>query len=81
MKMVPVEKNKIESVIRPKGYLVTMLEKFLDGNYDCVKIEDYPHKKASYCCSSISECIKNNKMVGVKVIRRGTDVFLVKTEI
>lgn len=81
MKITPYDINKLGTM---KGYAksdnLRLLEEFVNSDLDCVKIEDYPHKRAAGCYTSFYSAIKRYNMTGVKVCTRGEDVFLVKVK-
>lgn len=77
MIMVPYEKTKLSS----KSDNFKVISEFLDGDYDCVELVDYPQKCANYCQTSLNASIKKYRFVGVKVMVRGEHVYLVKKEI
>ena len=55
-----------------------MLTEFLNGNDDCVKIEDWTHKNASCCAVSVARSARHYYPNQIKVIQQGGDVYLVK---
>lgn len=57
-----------------------ILKEFLNSNDDCVKIEDWTHKNVNCCAVSMRTSIKHFYPNQIKVIQKGRDVYLVKTE-
>lgn len=81
MKLTPYNISKLGEIRSyAKSNNLKMLEEFANSNYDCVKVEDYPHKTATGCYTSFCKSIKRFNMTGIKVCIRGGDVFLVKVK-
>ena len=55
-----------------------ILEEFINSGMDCARVDGYDNSKAEYCASSLSTSIRRFKLFGVKAIKRGDDVFLIK---
>ena len=83
MRAVPYDFKKIElkKSYFKKSELQKIIEEFLESGQDCVKIEDYNHKDATVCASSLNLAVKRYKMTGAKAISRNGEVFLVKTSL
>lgn len=78
MKMVPYDMKSLRHYKPTKNYLI--LEEFMNGNNDCVRLVDHGHSNAKSCQSCLQSSIRWFGIKGVKVVIRGEDVFLVKTE-
>lgn len=76
MTLVPYDINKVE--VKKNANLFKVLDEFHKSEYDCMKIEDYPHKNANICASALRASIKRYKLFSIKVCVRGNDVILIK---
>lgn len=76
MTLVPC---KIEETKRSWTNLYAVLTNFLEGNEDCVKVENYTHKSAISCRECLDRAIKRFYKGQIKVIKRGDTIYLVKT--
>lgn len=70
---------KFENIKRPNARLKEMLTDFLNGDADCVKVENYPHKNARVAREVIYPAAKRHYKGQIKVIKRGDDIYLAKT--
>lgn len=78
MKLVPIETQKIPSVVpQRKGSNYNTLVEFQESEADCVELREYPHKNAMTAAVCLSKSIKRYRF-NIKVIRRGDRVFLIK---
>lgn len=78
MRLVPYDKKLVGSYYkRTKNYDILM--EFVNSEHDCVKIEGWTQKKASYCSTSLQSSIKRFNIGGVKCILKGEEVYLIKT--
>lgn len=80
MKLVPCEKiyTKYRGVNSDN---LEIIMAFKEGNYECAKIEGYPHKDAKNCVGSLRNTIKNYKIRGIKASFRGDEVYLIKEDL
>lgn len=81
MKIVPYDREKLlfqRHYKRTKN--LQILEEFMDSDEKCVQLIDYEQCNAKSCQSSFQHSIQNFGFVGVRVVTRGDNVFLVKTE-
>ena len=76
MTLVPYDINKV--IERKNANLFKVLEDFHGSEYNCMKVEDYPHKNANCCASCLRAAIKRYKLFSIKVSVRGNDVILIK---
>lgn len=77
MILVPCKFDNIKH--RPNANLQAMLTDFINGDADCVKIENYPHKNATVAREVIYTAAKRRYKGQIKVIKRGDDIYLAKT--
>lgn len=66
-----------------KGYKHTsnmeLLDQFVNGDHDCVRIVDHHWENAKSGYASILNSIKHYRYGGVKVFTRQGEIYLVKT--
>jgi len=70
---------KIEETKRGWSNLKGLLKDFLEGDAECVKVENYTHKSAGVCRECLYTAAKRHYKGQIKVIKRGDDVYLAKT--
>lgn len=70
---------KLENIKRSNANLKEMLTDFINGDADCVKVENYPHKSARVAREVIYLAAQRHYKDQIKVIKRGDDVYLAKT--
>ena len=72
---------KIEDIKKRKTYtdLYKILTEFLEGEADCVKVENYKHKNAYVCRETLYRSAQRYYKNQIKIIQRGDDAYLVKT--
>ena len=79
MKLVPHDKTKLGTRgFYAKTSNLKILEGFAESGYDCVKLEDYPHRDAYTCCGSLKQSIKRFNFGTIACIVRGGEVYLIK---
>lgn len=79
MKLIPYNYEDIEKKSYKPGKNQRILDEFVHSNYDCVRIEDYPHKTASSCQAAFAKSIKIFGLANsVRVISSKGEVFLIK---
>lgn len=80
MRMIPQD---IEQVNRKKNYkrtkLYKLLDKFTSSGYECVKIEDYPHKTAYSFACALRSSAKRFNFNSIVVSVRKRNVYLINT--
>lgn len=79
MKLTPYNKEDLV-LTHGYGYLQEIVDKFCNGDQDCVKIEGWTHKTAGSCQSALRYAILRYNKPNVKAISRNGEVFLIKTE-
>jgi hypothetical protein len=57
------------------------LEAFVDSGLECAKVEDYSHKSASSCLSSLRGSIRRYGMFSINCVMRNGEVFLIRKEV
>lgn len=81
MRLIPYEKEQLGE-LRKGGYnksdIFTTLNEFANSDLNCVKIEGWTQKNAVGCYTSFHRSISRYKMTGIRVVKRGDEVFLVK---
>lgn len=82
MKLVPYDLSKLpgESFYSRSDNL-RILEEFANSGLDCAKVENFTHKHASSCASSLKNSIRNYKMYSIQVITSRGEVFLIKKKV
>ena len=70
---------KIEETKRPYTNLYEVLTDFLEGNDDCVKVENYTQKNATVCRECLYRAAKRFYNGQIMVIKRKDAIYLVKT--
>jgi hypothetical protein len=78
MYFTPYEKEQLKKDLWSKSRNFEILTKFAESNYDCVEVEDYPHKNAKSCQTTLISSMRHYKIRNIKVTIRGERVFLVK---
>lgn len=79
MKMVPCNIDEIKWFYTP-GRNQKLIQEFINSDMKCVKIEDYPHKNAKSCQTSMIGSLKRMRVKTIKVMIRKDEVFLRKVE-
>lgn len=77
MRLIPYDEKKIHYV---KTSNLRILEEFLNSGLTCAKLEGFPQKNAETCACSLRASIRHFKMNGIKVIKRGDAVILLRNE-
>lgn len=79
MNFVPCDLKKI---MNAKGFKGTknydIITEFVEGNYECVKIEGWEHANAYSCTGSLNSAIKRFNKGGIKAVTINGEVYLVK---
>lgn len=70
---------KIEETKRGWTNLYEILTNFLEGNDDCVKVENYTHKNAMCCRECLDRAVKRFYPGQIRVVKRKDAIYLVKT--
>jgi hypothetical protein len=79
MELIAYDKKKIKNIDGfRKSDILMAIEKFVESDMDCVKIEGWTHKHATSCMSSFRNAINRYKIGGVRVLVRNGEVFLIK---
>lgn len=81
MRLTPYEKQKLGNINkrgRTGNYLFELLEEFANSDLDCVKVEEWTHKNATGCVTSLYRAIKRYNKTGIRVIQRRDEVYLIK---
>lgn len=81
MRLTPYEKEKLGELMkesRGKSDIFAILNEFANSDLNCVKIEDWTQKTATGCYTSFHRSITRYRMTGIRVVKRGNEVFLVK---
>lgn len=80
MRLVPCKlEDLMASHERSYMSIYSILTDFLNGNDDCVRVEDDTHLNVDSCVRSLRNSIKRYYDGLIKVINRNGDVYLVKT--
>lgn len=74
MKIVPCDRG----MVMANSAVFEILMQFSRSNYDCVRVEDYPHASANICAQGLRAGIKKYRLFNIKVTKRGNDVFLIR---
>ena len=77
MKLIPYDEKKIYYA---KTSNLRILEEFLNSGLTCAKLEGFPQKNAETCACSLRSSIRHFKMQGIKIIKRGETIILLKNE-
>lgn len=77
MKLIPTD--KVPEVKRNYNKLQDMIEEFVNGPYEVVKVQlnENEYKSVETCTSSLRVAVKRSRY-SVKVFKRGNDVYLSK---
>lgn len=77
MKLIPTD--KVPEVKRNYNKLQDMIEEFVNGPYEVVKVQlnENEYKSVETCVSSLRVAVKRSRY-SVKVFKRGNDVYLSK---
>lgn len=78
MKMIPCDIKEFMKGGYKKTSNLEILEEFASSECECVKIEDYPHKDAYVCASSLKGSIRRFGMTGIDCVSRNGKVFLIR---
>ena len=57
-----------------------ILQEFANSDMTCAKVEDYTHKSAAACASSLVNSIKNYRIPGIQAVVREGAVYLIKVK-
>lgn len=80
MNFVPYERSKLGNVYK-LGKNQAMLREFAESGQDCVKVENYPHRDAKSCQTTLMGSLAtiglNNT---IRVVVRGGEVFLLRKD-
>lgn len=80
MRITPYDLKKVDNLdFYKRSKLQKIMEEFLQGESDCVKVEGWINKTAASCASSFNVSAKRYRMTGLKAISRNGEVFLIKT--
>ena len=83
MTLVPFNKNDIEKIdvnTNKTEKLVEIMVSFIEMDTDCVEITDYQYTNGATCQITLLQTIKRLGLLGIKVVRRGERVFLIKEQ-
>ena len=83
MTLVPFNKNDIEDLKtrNPKReHPIDLLVDFIKRDYECVEVLNYTYSNSQSCRSALATTIKRCGLVGIKVVKRGTRIFLIKEQ-
>lgn len=79
MKLTPYNYEDIERKGYKLGKIQKILDEFVHSDYDCVRVEEYPHKSAGSCQAAFSKSIKNFGLANsIRVTSSRGEVFLVR---
>lgn len=70
---------KIEETKRGWSNLRGLLKDFIEGDAECVRVDNWTHKSATVCRECLHRAAKTHYKGQIKVIKRGDDVYLAKT--
>lgn len=70
---------KIEEAKRGWTGLKGLLKDFLEGDADCVRVENYTHKSATVCRECLYTAAQRHYKGQIKVAKCGNDIYLIKT--
>lgn len=77
MKFTAYDANKLRET-RPYKRHYELLKAFDASGLDCAKVENFHHKHAYSCSSSLKKAIVRYKMVAIDAIARKDEVFLIR---
>lgn len=60
-----------------KTKIQSILEEFIANGARCCEVENYPHKSAQICATTLKHSAERYGYYQIKVIRRGERVFLI----
>ena len=76
MRMVPADLKEVRHYKKTRN--LAILEEFLASGYDCVLLENFPHKDAKTCQSSLMGSARRFGINGVAVVKRNDKIYLLK---
>ena len=77
MNFVPVN-EEIVPIAKIRSENQKMLIEFMESNYDCVEVVNYPQKSAESCAASLCSTRDHLRLYGVIITRRKNRVFLIR---
>lgn len=83
MRLVPYDKNNIKPFYNKykSGKNQAIIEEFVGGDMDCVKIEGWTHKTPYSCQNAFAKAIKTLNMINtVKCTVANGEVFLIRID-
>ena len=83
MKLVPYNKNDIEKIEVNRDRtekLVDIMVSFIEMDADCVEITNHQYTNGATCQITLIQAIKRLGLLGIKIVRRGERVFLIKEQ-
>lgn len=83
MTLVPFNKHDIDALTIQrvkKEDTVNTLISFIEMDADCVEIKEHSYANALSCQTTMVNTIKYLGLLGVKAVRRGERVFLIKEQ-
>ena len=79
MEFVPVNKCDIPECSRSnKGKSRRVLDEFVAGGYECVRIDEYGWKNVAVAAAEINKAIAKFGYAGVKAISRRGNLYLLR---
>lgn len=76
MRMVPADLKVVRHYKKTRN--LAILEEFLASGYDCVLLEDFPHKDAKACQASLMCSARHFGINSVVVVKRNDKIYLLK---
>lgn len=77
MTLTPYDLRKLEG-----WYKVTsneaIIKEFINSDYDCARVDNYPQRNANTCANSLREAVKRYHYNNIIVTVRKGEVFLIK---
>lgn len=83
MRLTPYDRNSISPNYNKykSGKIQALVEEFVGGDMDCVKVEGWTHKTSYSCQSAFCKAIKTLNMAStVRSIASGGEVFLIRID-
>lgn len=77
MKFIPA--NLPEKAYYKPTYNLKLLDSFIESGLPCAKVEEYTHKDAYCCASSIKGAIKRFKLHNIECRTINREVYLINT--
>ena len=77
MILTPVDLNEIKKFYK-RTKVQSILQEFQNSEYEAVRLDDHGYKNASTDAATFAKSISRFKMLGIKVITRNQNVYLIK---